>query len=326
MRINKERNTYYVFVGGVSPYMAEHELKTALNVLGPIKEITLKMRPKQPQQNLGYGILATKSYSVYLELIRMHFYQLGQSKLEFKPYQDPKIAIKQSTAEAINFSSQLEGLKQGVTDKIIEEAIHSKLPDLKVVNIVIKKSHLDGLLTGEGKVIFETGHDLNLFRTILPLSLKMKKTATLGDDSDGTVVTESIEVTEKILYQTDRAQKKLQSLKKEGLIPSDPRKANRIGTQLKAQIGGRQFKAPPAIPVVNLKPVSEIVRTDIEILSESEKPQLQEGFYSLLKGLEQFNATHRYSEYFAHRQITRKAPHMRAYQGYGLNTIFPQNN
>jgi hypothetical protein len=48
MRVTKERNTFYVFVGGVSPYMTESELKTALQVLGPINEITLKMRPKEP--------------------------------------------------------------------------------------------------------------------------------------------------------------------------------------------------------------------------------------------------------------------------------------
>jgi hypothetical protein len=74
--------------------MGEEELKSILGSFGPISEVILKKRTKAPFYNLGYGIVSTKSYRVYQELIQMHFYQIDQCKLEFKEYKDPKEAIK----------------------------------------------------------------------------------------------------------------------------------------------------------------------------------------------------------------------------------------
>ena len=76
MKISKQQNTHYLFVGGISPYMGEEELKSILGSFGPISEVILKKRTKAPFYNLGYGIVSTKSYKVYQELIQLHFYQI----------------------------------------------------------------------------------------------------------------------------------------------------------------------------------------------------------------------------------------------------------
>jgi len=178
MKISKQQSTHYLFVGGVSPYMNEDELKAILSGFGPIHEVVLKKRTKAPFYNLGYGIVSTKSYRVYKELMEVHFFQIEQCKLEFKDYKDPKEAVKQNTVDSVNYSVLLQGLTQGMTDALIIKAIQSKSPSVKVLNLVLRKNYLDGLLTGEAKVIFQKAQDVKDIRRILPLEIKFTHPST----------------------------------------------------------------------------------------------------------------------------------------------------
>ena len=212
MKISKKQGTYYLFVGGVSPYMNEEDLKSELAKLGPISELTLKKRPKHPFYNLGYGIVSTQSHKLYLELVNMHFYQIGTCKLEFKDYKDPKDAIKQNTIDSVKFSLQLQGLVEGITDSHIIKAIQLKNPLVKLLNIVLKKNYADGCLTGEAKIIFDSERDVTMMREMLPLKLTLE-----GAPNNQQ---KRVFLREKNLYQTDKAMKKLSKLQREGLIPN----------------------------------------------------------------------------------------------------------
>jgi RNA recognition motif-containing protein len=174
MKISKQQNTHYLFVGGVSPYMSESELKTILSKLGPISDITFRKRSKAPFYNLGYGILSTRSYRLYQELIKMHFYQIGECKLEFKEYKDPKEAIKQNTIDSVNFSLLLQGLAQDMTEEMISDAVLKAAPSVKFSNIILRKNYADGLLTGEAKVIFDQAYDVKKVRGVLPIHISFK--------------------------------------------------------------------------------------------------------------------------------------------------------
>jgi len=210
MKISKQANTHYLFVGGISPYMSEEELKNNLGTLGPISEVILKKRSKAPFYNLGYGIVSTRSYGLYQELMQMHFYHIDECKLEFKEYKDPKDAIKSNTIESVNFSILLHGLEEGMTDVQIEKAIKLQCPTVKVLNIVMRKNHTDGLLRGEAKVIFGKEQDVIDIRSILPLEIYFKAASSSKKKKSY--------LFQKNPYQTEKALKKLQQLEREGLI------------------------------------------------------------------------------------------------------------
>jgi hypothetical protein len=77
---------YKVFVAGLRTDMKVSELQEILRPFGPIEKLSLKVRSKFPNANLGYGILATNSRETYDNLINKSSLQLEGCKVEFRDY------------------------------------------------------------------------------------------------------------------------------------------------------------------------------------------------------------------------------------------------
>lgn len=56
---------YKVFVAGLSTDMTITRLHSHLKHFGDFEKLSLKVRSKKPEMNLGYGILATNDLSTF---------------------------------------------------------------------------------------------------------------------------------------------------------------------------------------------------------------------------------------------------------------------
>lgn len=160
MNIDKEELKYYIFVGGLCPYVSENWIKMELSKLGPVESIQLKMRTKPPILNLGYGILTITNREFFQELLRRKFLFTSQCKIEFKEYMDSKQAKKVNMINYLKFQLILVGIEEGITEQILTRAISSKCQQCSIQNIIFKRNHNYGNLTGEAKIKLNREKDL----------------------------------------------------------------------------------------------------------------------------------------------------------------------
>jgi hypothetical protein len=173
-----------------------------------------------------------------------------------------------------------------MTDVQIIQALGSRCPRVKILNLVLRKNYADGLLTGEAKVIFEKAQDVNDIRAILPLeiSFRLPQTSTL----------KTAQLIEKNPYQTEKAIKKLHQLEREGLIQNQ----HFLKTKNSPLVTGNLnscFHSP-----VSRSPQNPSF-SDRELTSESQQHSFQNSFLEVLESLQSYNKVPRHQEYFFNR-------------------------
>lgn len=110
----------------------------------------------------------------------------------------------------------LTGVVEGVTQKTISYAITSQLNSLKIKNIILKRHHKDGKLSGEARLLFETEKDVKRVRAILPI-----KTHPIFNENTSRCdprLHRTVLLTEKKLKFGKRKLLEIERLKKQGLV------------------------------------------------------------------------------------------------------------
>ena len=96
---------------------------------------------------------------------------LASCKIEMKEYQDPKLARKNNIITTLSDKIILQGVVEGVTESSITKAIKDKNSLVHIDNIILKRCHKNGALTGQVKLVLKGKQDIYMIRKMLPLSL-----------------------------------------------------------------------------------------------------------------------------------------------------------
>jgi DNA-binding protein len=77
---------YKVFFAGLPNEMTLPQIHTALKAYGKIEKISLKVRSRKPDQNLGYGVVSTNCPQMHRTLTSFDCLHLENCRLEFRNY------------------------------------------------------------------------------------------------------------------------------------------------------------------------------------------------------------------------------------------------
>jgi hypothetical protein len=104
-------------------------------------------------------------------MVQTKFMTINDCKIEMKKYQDPKLARKTNIITTLSEKIILLGVVEGVTESLVTKAIKKGDNRIQIDNIILKKCHKNGELTGEAKIVFKGKNDINKMRAVLPLNL-----------------------------------------------------------------------------------------------------------------------------------------------------------